>query len=312
MQCDFDCVGVDSPSADLEILLMIRGAFLAIDVPNITIRLSHRGIFNSFLQNRGLLDKSVEILRIVDKLAKIGPDQTAQLLGDLASSQQVREILAFIGATTSVTGGNLEVLARLEELAGGPTDGSGRLREILLALDTLGLSEDFVLDSSITRGLDYYTGIVYETFLNQLPGIGSVCSGGRYNDLASLYTKEQLPGVGSSIGLDRLMAALEELGTLGTEAAGSQVLIFSMDSSLGTTYHRVAQALRTEGIAAEVYLAPKKMSAQFTFAEKKHIPWGIFLGPKEEAAGTLQLKNLETRETWDDLQISQVIEILKR
>jgi histidyl-tRNA synthetase len=167
-----------------------------------------------------------------------------------------------------------------------------------------------VFDPSITRGLDYYTGVVFETFLEDLPGIGSICSGGRYNDLASLYTKHVLPGVGASIGLDRLMAALEDLGVTETIASPTVVLVLRLDEELTAHYHQLARTLRKNGIPAEVYPDAKKLGGQFAYAEKKGIPWGIVCGSEEYAASTVQLRNLRTRESVDGLSIADVIEKL--
>ena len=155
---------------------------------------------------------SVEILRTVDKIRKVGVNQTLESLNESTGSEKVsQDILSFI---TPVEDENpYDTIRRLSVLAGGEEEHSNRLRDIYSTLESLDMADNIIIDPSITRGLDYYTGIVYETFLTDLPSIGSICSGGRYNDLASLYMKEKLPGVGSSIGLDRLIAALEELGS---------------------------------------------------------------------------------------------------
>ena len=190
VQCDFDIVGTDSASADFEILLLMRKSFEAMGIDKVTIRLSNRGIFNRFLDRTGLRDQSVEILRIVDKLSKIGRDEVQRLLSELTSVKNARDILDYITAES----GNSETLQKIESLAGGPAEDTERLKTIFKCMKEMDIENGFVLDPSITRGLDYYTGIVYETFLDELPEIGSVCSGGRYNDLASLYTKEKFPG----------------------------------------------------------------------------------------------------------------------
>ena len=163
------------------------------------------------------------------------------------------------------------------------------------------------------RSLDYYTGLVYETFLTALPHFGSVCSGGRYNDLASLYTKEQLPGVGSSIGLDRLLAALEELQSpLIQKASSADLIIFCLDAGLRAWYDTLGRQFRLEGIGVDVYLLDKKMGAQFKYAEANHIPYGLSCGQDEKSAGKVTLKNLQTREMHQMITIEEAISILKR
>jgi histidyl-tRNA synthetase len=179
-----------------------------------------------------------------------------------------------------------------------------RLDEIGAALEALGVEPTFVLDPSITRGLDYYTGIVYETFLDRLPGIGSVCSGGRYDDLASLYTSQRLPGVGASIGLDRLMAAMEELGEASTGTAGPSVLVVMLEEGLLAEYHRIAGAFRDAGIATEVYPEPRKIAAQFAYAEKRGIPLAVICGSDERAKGVVNLKDLRSRESLEGLTLA--------
>jgi len=263
VQCDFDIVGADTAAADFEILLIMTRCMDVLVDGKATIRLSHRGIFNQFLASLGAADQSVPVLRAVDKLARIGPGEVKKLLLESVSEDGAEKILAFIGAQ----GDFLSVLGRLEELSGGEGEGSRRLRELHALAADLGIATRFVLDPSITRGLDYYTGIVYETFLDALPGLGSVMSGGRYNNLATLYTKQELPGVGASVGLDRLLAGLEELGLVQGTAGLSDVLVLATPG-LGAAQN-LAQELRDAGLNAEVYLADKKVAQQYKFAEAK-------------------------------------------
>jgi histidyl-tRNA synthetase len=307
MQCDFDLVGADSAGADLEILLVMNRAFAAIGVSQIRFHLNHRGIFNRFLERLGIANQSVEILRRVDKLLKIGPAATHDLLVELMASPTADTVLDFIQAR----GGHQAVLHQLETLAGGPGPDTERLRQLLTLAKDLGLAERIILDPSITRGLDYYTGLVFETFLTDLPSIGSVCSGGRYNNLAGLYTAEALPGVGGSIGLDRLLAGLAELGKVETAPLTTTLLVFCQDEAYLADYHRLAETVRASGIAAEVYPVAKKLPIQFSYAEKKRIKYGLLCGPAELAASTVNLKDLQTRETVSDLSLAQAIARIK-
>jgi len=296
-QCDFDIVGTDCASADFEILMMMRRSLLALEVPDCTIHLNHRGIFNRFLDKLGVREQSEEILRTVDKLSKIGRNEVLRLLTELSSADRADQILDFINKEKSFTA----TLEKMEKLAGGPAEDTQRLKDIYSYILELDLADAFVLDPSITRGLDYYTGIVFETLLDDLPSIGSVCSGGRYNNLAGLYTKESLPGVGSSIGLDRLMAGLAELGRSAEKNSHSQVLILNMDDELLGYYHKLAETFREEGYCCEVYHENKKFAAQMKFAEAKGIPLAIVCGKNERSTGTINLKNLKTRENYEGL-----------
>lgn len=309
IQCDFDCVGSDSASSDFEILSLMKAALQAIGVEDITIRMSHRGIFNQFLEKRNLTDKSEDILRTVDKLAKVGKEEvTSQLESLTGSNTTAEEILEYITPADTFE----QTLTHMEAMAGGESENTRRMREIYAMMEAAGIASSFVLDPSITRGLDYYTGIVYETFLNELPGIGSVCSGGRYDNLAGLYMKEKVPGVGSSIGLDRLIAGLQQLNKLESRKSFIDAEIFCLDKDMMTEYHRLAQTLRQRGVRCEVFPDPKKLLAQYTVAEKKGIPFGITLKKEDVAGNTVTIKNLATREVFENISLDKAIDILLR
>lgn len=309
IQCDFDCVGSDSASSDFEILSLMKAALQAIGVEDITIRMSHRGIFNQFLEKRNFTDKSEDILRTVDKLAKVGKEEVSSQLESLTGSNTTaEEILEYITPADTFE----QTLTHMEAMAGGESENTSRMREIYAMMEAAGIASSFVLDPSITRGLDYYTGIVYETFLNELPGIGSVCSGGRYDNLAGLYMKEKVPGVGSSIGLDRLIAGLQQLNKLESRKSFIDAEIFCLDKDMMTEYHRLAQTLRQRGVRCEVFPDPKKLLAQYTVAEKKGIPFGITLKKEDVAGNTVMIKNLATREVFENISLDKAIDILLR
>lgn len=301
-QCDFDIVGVDALSADFEILTMMADSFRALGIDGITIRVSHRGVFNRLLDRLGIGGDTSEVLRLVDKLRKIGADKVRSGLAELAGEAAARDILDFIQPRAD----NRATLQNMIALSGGESAASQRLDGVLSLAEESGMSAAVVIDPSITRGLDYYTGIVFESFLGELPEIGSVCSGGRYNDLAALYSKQELPGVGASIGLDRLLAGLEELRRLPQLGPETQVLILCMDASCLGTYHRLAAELRQDGWRVEVYPETKKLPKQFSFAEKRGIPVGVIVGPDELAAGTANLKNLTTRESIEGVPFGEI------
>lgn len=297
MQCDFDIVGTDSASADADIVLTIAAAMEALGAGSVKIRINHRGLFNRFLALKGVPEKSVAILRIVDKLEKIGMEETLRLLAMETDESLAKEIVQFIRAESSF-GGTLE---KMLALCGGKDEEALKARDRLASVYAIaaasGCAESVVLDPSITRGLDYYTGIVFETSLADMPQIGSVCSGGRYNELASLYTARKLPGVGASIGLDRLLSALEALGKTSTGGNEPQILVANTDETLLSGLHATAMRLRSSGIAAEVFPETKKLIAHYAYAEKKGIPYALLLDDSALANGTFPLRDLARRST---------------
>lgn len=309
VQCDFDIVGSDSAASDFEILSLIRQALFSIDVKNITIRISHRGLFNVFLTKLGLSEKSEDILRTVDKLAKIGRDKVLEILNEITGSPEKNEaVLAYISGADCFDA----TLALMEKFAGTEgADGIKRLKEIQSFIKESGMENLVVLDPSITRGLDYYTGLVYETFLNDLPSIGSVCSGGRYDNLTGLYMKEKISGVGASIGLDRLIAALDELSPAAVPEGFLDAEIFCTDESLMSVYQKTAFALRNAGAAVEVFPEAKKMNQQYAAAEKKAVPFGILIDRVQAGQNLLTLKNLKTRELHENITIEKAAEKIK-
>jgi histidyl-tRNA synthetase len=310
VQCDFDIVGSDSPAVDFEILALMKAALSSIGVTGVTIRLSHRGIFNRFLASRGLAEKSEDILRTVDKLAKVGEAEVLAQLAEFAGSDNAKEILVYVKGAGDGSESFDKTLDLIERMAGGPAEDTKRLRDIHEFMIETGIEKSFVLDPSITRGLDYYTGVVYETFLDELPSIGSVCSGGRYDNLAGLYMKDRIPGVGASIGLDRLLAGLEQLGKKDERGSFTDAVVFCQNEADMGLYQKTAARLRAAGVACEVFPDAKKMPQQYAWAEKKSIAWGITLGATSPA-GTVMLKNLLTRETFQDLCVEDAAKIIR-
>ncbi len=278
MQCDFDIVGTDSASADADIVLTAAQAMTKLQVGDFSLRVNHRALFNRFLAHIDASDKSVDILRAVDKLEKIGQQATANALSSLVGSPLASDILEFIRKEDSFEA-TLDKMHRFCAQKDQAADmAKDRMLKIMECVSAAGFENRMVLDPSITRGLDYYTGMVLETTLAALPEIGSVCSGGRYDELASLYTDKKLPGVGASVGLDRLMAALEAIGKPVVTDESTQILIINQDDIQLPEMHRLANLLRADGFAVEVFPEPKKVVAQYTYAERKHIPLALFLG----------------------------------
>ena len=307
-QCDFDMVGSDSAASDFEILSLMKSALKEIGVENITIKVNHRGIFNAFLAKLQLSEKSEDILRIVDKLAKIGQEQVTVQLNEVTQDEgKSKDILTFIAGKDDFDS-TLELIGSMAGENALPF--VQRMKDIRQMMIASGIESTYVLDPSITRGLDYYTGVVYETFLNDLPSIGSVCSGGRYDNLAGLYMKEKISGVGSSIGLDRLIAGLEQLGVISKKGSFVDLEIFCVDASLSVEYQGLAQKFRGKGISCEVFPDAKKIGQQYNVTDKKGIKWGILMNAENAKSGTFTLKNLATREQFENCTVEQASKII--
>jgi len=294
MQCDFDTIGTRSVAADVETALVIYDLFREIGFEEFTIRLNNRMVLTGLLERLGLVQRSVPILRALDKLAKIGPVRVAEEMAATAgaTARQAEEILRL----SAVTGTHDEVLRQVEPLvAGNETGPAGvaKLREVVDGVKAAGVPEErVVLDVSIARGLDYYTGTVFETFLDALPGIGSVCSGGRYDNLAELYTAQELPGIGASLGLDRLLAAMEELGMVEKVSTPAPVFIPYFDKTRLHDYLKLAAAVRRAGIGAEVFPDPKRLGQQLKYADRRGFRVALIAGADEFDSGTCQIKDL--------------------
>ncbi|MBP5451685.1 MAG: ATP phosphoribosyltransferase regulatory subunit, partial [Treponema sp.] len=226
-------------------------------------------------------------------------------LKETTGSQEAAEkILDYIQAKPTFT----ETLSHITELAGGEADDTRRMGDLYQMMKAAGIQDTYILDPSITRGLDYYTGVVYETFLDDLPGIGSVCSGGRYDNLAGLYMKDRVPGVGASIGLDRLIAGLTELGLTTEKGSYLDAEIFNSDENLSIQYQALAAKLRAKGISVEVFPDTVKMNRQYAVTESKGMKWGLLMSKEESDSGKCTLKNLKTREQFQDISQEEAAE----
>lgn len=295
MQCDFDTIGTTSNAADIETLLVIHDLMVAIGFTRFTIRINNRMVLSGLLDKLGLTDKTGGVLRVLDKLAKIGRDNVIAEMVDKVgtTAEQAGSVLDLAG----LTGANVEILDQLETLLDGSEvglQGVARLRELCRVANATGLpTERIQLDVSIARGLDYYTGTIYETFLSDLPGIGSVCSGGRYDNLAGLFTKEKLPGVGASLGLDRLLAAMEELGLVEQTSTPAKVMVACFEAERLADYCRIGRVLRQAGIGVEVYPDAKKVGQQLKYADRKGFRLALIAGSNEFANGVWQVKDLK-------------------
>lgn len=292
-QCDFDTIGTDSNAADIETALVIHDILAALGFERFAIHVNNRLVLNGLLESLGLAD-SAAILRALDKLQKIGAEKVAAEMQATAAvaPDQAQQILA----TVQVKGTNAEILDQLEAKLGAherAAQGVANLRQLLAAFAAAGIPENrLALDASIARGLDYYTGTVYETLLDDLPTIGSICSGGRYDDLASLYTKQHLPGVGASLGLDRLMAAMEELNLLQKSTTPADIFIVQFSAESLGQYIALSRRLRQAGLRTELYPEAKGLGKQLKYADRKGFPLAIIGGPDELEKGVWQVKDL--------------------
>ena len=300
-QADIDIIGDGKLDIlnEAEIPAIIYRTFRSLGLTRFQIRVNNRKILSGFYAMAGLADRSGDMMRAVDKLDKIGPEKVGAALRDDCglAPEQVEEILAFI----SITGSNekvLEALARYEGKNELFDQGLQELRSVTAYLGQFGVPEEnFAVDLTIARGLDYYTGTVYETTLLDHPEIGSVCSGGRYDNLAGYYTDRQLPGVGISIGLTRLFYVLGEQGLLNPAlpTAPADALVLPMTANAGPAIS-VATCLREAGIRTQVYLEQKKFKQKMSYADKLGIPYAVLLGEDELREGKCSVKDLATGE----------------
>ena len=301
-QADIDIIGDGKLDVtnEAEIPAIIYQVFTRLGLHRFQIRVNNRKILNGFYAMLGLTDKAGDIMRTVDKLDKIGAEKVRDLLTaeDIGlTADQAGEILAFI----AIQGSNQQVLSALESYRGRNEvfdQGLDELHTVVKYLSAFGVPEkNFAVDLTIARGLDYYTGTVYETTMLDHPEIGSVCSGGRYDNLAEYYTDKQLPGVGISIGLTRLFYVLQEQGMLNEalNSAPADALILPMTGDLGPAA-ALATQLRQAGVRTQLYTEQKKFKQKMTYADRIGVPYVLFLGDDEIAQGTVSVKDMATGE----------------
>ncbi len=306
-QCDVDVIGKDALSVryDAEIPAVIHAVFSELAIGKFTIQLNNRKLLRGFFEAQGVADGDLQarVLREVDKIDKRGPDYVRETLtgADFGlSDAAVAEILAFVEVRST---SHANALAHLDALGEGNEslrEGIAELREVLDLVRALGVPEsDYALNFSIARGLDYYTGTVYETTLDDYPQIGSICSGGRYEDLASHYTKSKLPGVGISIGLTRLFWQLREAGLVQTAASSVHALVTQMDNGSLQQCLEIANDLRQSGINTEVVMEASKLARQFKYADRAGIRFVVVLGEEEIAKGTVTVKDLRRADQFE-------------
>ena len=320
-QCDIDIIGDGELSIinDAEIPSVIYNLIKELGFEDFTIRINNRKILNGLFEYINQKDNSTEILRIIDKIEKIGKDAVIEELEKIqVSKEAIEKIINFI----EIEGTTDEKLNKLQELNINNETfklGLDELKNVVYYIRMFGVPDkNFKVDLTIARGLDYYTGTVYETFLNNYRELGSICSGGRYENLAEYYTDKKLPGVGISIGLTRLFYKLNELGLIKAEKSSmSDVLVIPMLEDLSTPI-KIANALRENEINTEIYLNDKKLKAKLKYADKLEIPYTMIIGEDEVNTNIIKVKNMKTGEekeakifiTENKIDVSEIFSII--
>ena len=298
-QCDIDIIGDGELSVlnDAELPSVIYNVFKELGFDDFTIKINNRKLLNGLFESINQKENSVEILRIIDKIDKIGKDSVITELQKIeVSTEAINKIIDFI----EIDGTSEEKIEKLKKLNISNEvflEGLSELEQVVKYVEAFGVPQkNFMIDLTIARGLDYYTGTVYETFLNEYRELGSVCSGGRYENLAEFYTDKKLPGVGVSIGLTRLFYKLNELKLVEAKQKSiSKVLVIPMLENLEMPI-KIATMLRNNGISTEVFLNNKKLKAKMKYADKLKIPYVIVVGEDEERTGIVKVKNMENGE----------------
>lgn len=313
-QCDFDFIGSKSIASDSEIIQIIASVMQSLEVGRFQISINHRGILNGICEYLGI-ERVNDALRIIDKLDKIGQEGVMQELQEaLGLSAQVNQmLLELVGIRQE--GGFVEFFASIAYLKTYNqtlNHAITELEELATILQALELPKDSCkINFSIARGLGYYTGIIYETTLLELPSLGSVCSGGRYDHLTQTFSKEELSGVGASVGLDRLLAGLEELGKIQKRQTKARILCIAMSREEMPFVQRFAQDLRNEGVGVEVYPDYLKLGKIFSYANSKGFEFVVIVGEDEAREQKVSLKNMQSGEQARMLALQEVLEACK-
>ena len=312
-QCDFDTVGSESVVSDAETAQVIHDSLQAMGVPSFVIAINNRRILDGLLETFGVESRKAAVLRSLDKLAKVGREAVLAELhrgeaegGAGLAETQAEGVLRFVESGR----GGLEVLDAVQgTLGSNPSAAAGleNLRAVLGLLAAAGVPEGrVVVDLGLARGLDYYTGIVFETTVTGWERFGSIASGGRYDNLASLFTTRRLPGVGASIGLDRLLALLEEAGWLGGSISTAPVLVAQFPGTELSVVFSAAARLRTAGVGAELFPEPIAIGKQMGYGSTRGHRFGLIIGPDEATAGVFNLRDLKTRQERKGLPLADL------
>lgn len=312
-QCDIDIIGDGELSVinDAELASVIYKTFVNLGFDDFTICINNRKILNGLFEGMGVKNNSADILRIIDKIDKIGSDKVKKELCEIISEDKVNTIMDFI----SISGNNDEKIAKLEKMNISNiiwNEGINDLKEVIKFIKIFMVPEDnFKIDLTIARGLDYYTGTVYETFLNKYKKLGSICSGGRYDNLTEYYSTRKMPGVGISIGLSRLFFQLTDSNIISSENQSvADVLVISMDDSFNEC-SKIASTLRENNINVQVDLENKKIAKKFKYADKLNVKYVIIVGEDEVKNNVVTLKNMSSGEQ-NTISLEECIKIIQK
>ncbi|HIP51203.1 MAG TPA: histidine--tRNA ligase [Campylobacterales bacterium] len=312
-QCDFDFIGTTAILSDMEIIQVINNSLISLGIENFTIKINNRKILNGLAKYFEVEDKIEDILRIVDKIDKIGEEKVKTELEESAgiSSNAIDEIIKFISIKQE-SDDFFEQVADYKNYNNQMKEGIEELEQIFDILATLDIKkENYQVDFSIARGLAYYTGTVYETVLDDLPSMGSVCSGGRYDNLTKSFSKDVgMSGVGASIGIDRLIAALEKLELIKGKNTTADVLILNIDDRYLSNIHKLGEALRQAGIKTEIYPDTLKFKKQMKYANNQGHDFVIILGENEVNDGVITLKNMQSGEQSNVATTEEIVAII--
>ena len=313
-QCDIDVIGNETLSMvyDAEIPAVIYNVFKKLDFGKFTIRINNRKVLNGFFDSLKLNDNSTDILRIIDKIEKIGSDNVIKELEELnIDSEKITQIMNFI----KIKGSNEEIITSLKEMNLQNelfSTGINELEQTINYIKDFNIPQEYYqIDLTIARGLDYYTGTVYETILDEHPSLGSICSGGKYENLTGYYTDQNLPGIGISIGLTRLYSKLKEANLIPNINNNLiECLVVPMDKQCLKYAIKVATTLRENKIVADVYYQEKNMKQKMKFADRQNIPFVIIIGEEEMNNQILTIKNMR-ESTQQQLPLEKVISHIK-
>lgn len=313
-QCDIDVIGNETLSMvyDAEIPAVIYNVFKKLDFGKFTIRINNRKVLNGFFDSLKLNDNSTDILRIIDKIEKIGSDNVIKELEELnIDSEKITQVMNFI----KIKGSNEEIITSLKEMNLQNelfSTGINELEQTINYIKDFNIPQEYYqIDLTIARGLDYYTGTVYETILDEHPSLGSICSGGKYENLTGYYTDQNLPGIGISIGLTRLYSKLKEANLIPNINNNLiECLVVPMDKQCLKYAIKVATTLRENKIVTDVYYQEKNMKQKMKFADRQNIPFVIIIGEEEMNNQILTIKNMR-ESTQQQLPLEKVISLIK-
>lgn len=314
-QCDFDIVGSHSVVADAEIALVLARCYSAIGLSGVEIRINNRRLVNGIFEAFGIRQKFPEILRVIDKLDKIGEKAVVAELIRVADikAPAAQAVLDFLGESRRLSNQELLAKLKLQPSNDNLSQGIAEIEGVLKALGEVDLAPaELRIDLSLARGLAYYTGVVFEVVHPKVPEVGSIGGGGRYDNLTKSFGKDELPGVGASVGLDRVIDTLEKLGLLGTTSTPARVLCAQVETTFTSKIIQMAEFLRAQGIRSEVYPEVAKLKKQLQYGDRKGHEYLIIVGSDEATKGVWAVKNLRDRTQTEAKSLEEIVALVKQ